>query len=187
MTKHMMRLAMVALAIGLASTIVVEAGDRHHRRDRLVTATYGLEESARDAARHLMRGPHRVSYRNQRALRRLVELQRETRQLRRDLWRFGPRSARVRHDLRDLHRAFNRARYALDARRPNRWIRADLVRITRAMRRLDHAFEMRMAYRGHPRRGYRIDDRWPAVYDRPEPYRGRAHAGRWWDDEYRDD
>jgi hypothetical protein len=185
----MTKLAIVAIAIGLASTMLVEAGSRHERRDPLVMRTYDLEESTRDVVRHVARRTRHVTYREERALRRLHELQRETRQFRRDLWRHGAWSFRVRNDYEDLQRAFRRARQATASIHPFRRHRVGFGQITDAMRRLDYAYERRLAfYRRHNRR-HEFDRGNPAVFARPVAGRdgGRVLVDRTWDDEYPDD
>jgi hypothetical protein len=130
-----------------------------------------------------------VTYREERALRRLHELQRETRQFRRDLWRYGAWSFRVRNDYDDLQRAFRRARAATASFHPFRRHRVGFDRITDSMLRLDRAYAMRLTfYRRHNRR-HQFDRGNPAVFSRPGAGRhgDRVFVGISGDDEYPDD
>jgi hypothetical protein len=149
--------------------------------------TYDLEESTRDTVRRVARRTRHATYREEIALQRLHELQRETRQFRRDIWRHGAWSFRVRSDYEDLQRAFRRARKATARIHPYRRHRVGFNRVTEVMRTLDYTYERRLVfYRRHNRR-HEFDRGNPAVFSRPGMVRHGSVVGMRWDDEYPDD
>lgn len=189
MTAKLTKLAIVAIAIGLASTMLVEARGRYEQRDPLVMLTYDLEESTRDVVRDFARRNRHVTRREELALQRLQELQRETRQFRRDIFRHGAWSFRVRNDYEDLQAAYRKARKATASIRPFRRVPVGFGRVTEVMRTLDYTYERRLAfYRRHNRR-HEFDRGVTAVFTRPGPGRdgGRVSIGITWDDEFPDD
>jgi len=189
MTAKLTKLAIVAIAIGLASTMSVEARGKHERRDPLVMLTYDLEESTRDVVRQVARRTRHVTYREELALRRLQELQRETRQFRRDIFRHGAWSFRVRNDYEELQQAFRRARKATARIHPHRRHRVGFGRVTEVMRALDYTYERRLVFYRRYNRRHEFDRGNPAVFTRPGPGRdgGRVSVGIAWDDEFPDD
>jgi hypothetical protein len=189
MTAKLTKLAIVAIAIGLASTMLVEARVRYEQRDPLVMLTYDLEESTRDVMRDVARRNRHVNRREELALQRLHELQRETRQFRRDIFRHGAWSFRVRNDYEELQQAFRRARKATASIRPFRRGLFGFGRVTEVMRRLDYTYERRLAFYRRYNRRHEFDRGNPAVFTRPGPGRhgGRLFVDLTWDDEFPDD
>lgn len=189
MTTKIMRFAIVTIAIGLASTMLVEAGSKLERRDPLVMLTYDLEESTRDVARLVVRRARHVTHREEIALQRLRELRRETLRFRRDLWSHGAWSIRVRNDYEDLQRAFRRARQASASIRPFRRDRVRFARVTDVMRTLDDTYERRLAFYRRYNRRHEFDRGSPAVFTRPARVRNGSavFVGIARDDEFPDD
>ena len=191
MTTKKLSSVVAMLVIGLASISMVEAGfkqnkhRKHYKQDPLLAVAYDVEQSARSIHRLAERTTHRRVARDQRALRRLHELDDEARDFRRALSRFGPYSGRVRVEYRELQRAFTRAQQTFRGVRTSRVVVRDFRELSYMMDDLSYRFETRLARnnrnRGHgqPRPGN------SGGYVRIEGHGDRGHAsiGYTWDND----
>jgi hypothetical protein len=179
------------LVIGLASNSMVEADPKHnkhrkhHKQDPLLAVAYDVEESARSIHRLAERTAHRRTARDQRALRRLHELDDEARDFRRALSRFGPYSGRVRVEYRELQRAFTRSQQTFRGIRTRRVVVREFRELAYMMDDLSYRYETRLARHdrnrryGHPRSGK------SGGYVQIEGHGDRGHAsiGYSWDND----
>jgi hypothetical protein len=172
MSRRTARYAITTFVLALAAVSIGKADHRHRGEDPLLTLSHKIERSARQV-RHAAYDSHYWNPFRDHAIRQVRWLEREARDFRRDLERYGPYSRRVRRDFEELKRAYYHARRASPALRLDRRAYDEFRSIEYRMDRLSREFETRLVY-----------------YDRHDRRRGHGHAkhrdrGRR-DDEYYD-
>jgi hypothetical protein len=165
------------LVIGLSVVPATSAGPGHkNAKDPLVPLAYDVEKSARRVHKAAERMAHHGTYREQRALQRMHELDRQARNFRRVVERRAFYARDVRHAHLDLQQAFRDARFAMRQLHAFRPIEREFDRLDRAMNRLDLRYDTLLA-------GVRRDRRGPRDHHRVRV--GRAHStvriGTSWD------
>jgi len=164
MSGRTARYAITTFVLALVAVSIGKADSRHRREDPLLTLSYKIERSARQV-RHAAHDSYYWNPFADHAIRQVRWLEREARDFRRDLERYGPYSPRVRRDFEELKKAYYHARRSSRALRVNRRAYDEFCSIESRMDRLSREFETRLAYhdrrdrrRGHGRAKQRDDE-----------------------------